>query len=576
MKPPPPSVPKGNKEERTEAFNLTKLELTLISHEIETMSKTTPEFFKGQLTPDVVEFFASGSADAGQQTGSPLPLSLFIKAVEQAPVAISITDKKAKILYINDAFIEVTGYRADEILGENESKLSHKCTPRELYYDLWHTITRKQVWHGQLVNRRKQGERYLADLTIAPMLNETGAISHYIGMHRDVTQAYRAEQQLNNQKHLIESVINASPVAMAVLDGDHRIILDNQMYKMLVSELGHNEPARFFLDALRQDMADLWPEGVSLPRAFSNREVRVEGAGRRGTRWFTCSGNWFSEEDARADHFFLKQSREYLLLTINDITLQRRQQEKLQLQALRDMMAEEEHIRSIRETLLGAMHQIRQPQNQINAAIQLMAQRNDANNKPLKDLLGQVRQMGDDTLKTLQRCVPEIPETAVVPVNINQLLHEVMLLYSTKFLANGVVVDWLPNPVLPSILGSANKLRTLFKQLLDNAVNAMNRAGSRERMIKISTTVGRDWIYVSIADSGPGIPSHQRNKVFEPFFTTQAMGGLQAGMGLVMAKEIVNQHNGLIAIDPNYKDGCCFNLSFPVCPKNISTVTGYE
>jgi len=48
----------------------------------------------------------------------------------------------------------------NEILGENESKLSDKCTPREVYYSLWHTITRKQVWQGQLVNRRKQGERW--------------------------------------------------------------------------------------------------------------------------------------------------------------------------------------------------------------------------------------------------------------------------------------------------------------------------------------------------------------------------------------------------------------------------------
>ena len=540
------------------------------------MSDTIPDFFKGQLPLDVVEFFSPGSAYASHKTGNCLPLSLFIKTVAQAPIAISITDKKARILYINEAFTKVTGYAADEILGENESRLSDKSTPREVYYDLWRTITRKQVWQGQLVNRRKLGERYLADLTIAPMLDENGKISHYIGMHRDFTQAFLAKQQLSNQKHLIESVINASPVAMAVLNSDHRIILDNQMYKMLISELGLNEPAHFFLEALKQEMSDLWPEGVSLPRAFSNREVRFEGSGRRGTRWFSCSGNWFSEEDVRADNFFIKHSQEYLLLSINDITLQRRQQEKLQLQTLRDMMAEEEHIRSIRETLLGAMHQIRQPQNQISAAIQLMDQRNDANNKPLKDLLGQVRQMGEETLQTLQRCIPEIPETAIVPVNLNQLLHEVMMLYSTKFLANGVVVDWLPNPVLPSVLGSANKLRTLFKQLLDNAVNAMNRAGSRERLIKISTTVEYDWIRVSIADTGPGIPPHQRNKVFEPFYTTETMGSLQAGMGLVMAREIVSQHSGLIAIDPNYQIGCCFNLSFPVCPKNITTVTGYE
>jgi signal transduction histidine kinase len=127
------------------------------------------------------------------------------------------------------------------------------------------------------------------------------------------------------------------------------------------------------------------------------------------------------------------------------------------------------------------------------------------------------------------------------------------------------VVDWLPNPVLPSILGSENKLRMLFKQLIDNAVNAMNRAGSHERMIKIITAVDREWVLVTISDSGPGIPANQRNKVFEPFFTTQQnVGGVQAGMGLVMVREIVNQHQGMIEIDPNYSAGCSFNISFPV------------
>jgi nitrogen fixation regulatory protein len=547
------------------------------------MSKPTPDYPLGENGIDTTEPITSDKETKDSATqpvkskgkqANTLPLSLFVKAVEQAPVAISITDKKANILYINDAFASVTGYKAAEILGVNESKLSDKSTPRQVYYDLWHTISRKQVWHGQLVNRKKMGQRYLADLTIAPMLDEHGAISHFIGMHRDVTKSHHSEQQVGNQKQLIESVINASPVAMAVLDDGKRVVLDNQMYKMLISELDKKEPALFFLDALEQEVGSLWDNPDK--RGFAHLEVRVDGAGRRGTRWFACSGNWFIEDDTCADNFFVKQSKDYLLLSINDVSQQRRQQENLQIQTLRTMLAEEEHIRGIRETLLGAMHQIRQPLNQINAAIQIMAQRNDANNKPLRDLLSQVRLMGEDTLATLQRCVPEIPESAVVPVNLNQLLHEVMLLYSTKFLANGVVVDWLPNPVLPSILGSANKLRMLFKQLIDNAVNALNRAGSRERVIKISTSVEHEWVRVSIADTGPGIPINQHNKVFEPFFTTEVMGGIQAGMGLVMVKEIVSQHNGMIAIDPDYQDGCCFNISFPVCPKHISTVSGHE
>ncbi|WP_446810237.1 nitrogen fixation negative regulator NifL [Methylomonas sp. 2BW1-5-20] len=545
------------------------------------MTKSTPDYLQGQIEIETADLLAPALGASGQlpKPGKPaktLPFSLFVKAVEQAPVAISITDKKANILYINEAFTDVTGYNAAEIIGQNESQLSDKSTPRQIYYDLWHTISRKQVWHGQLVNRQKMGQRYLADLTIAPMLDERGAISHYIGMHRDVTQAHYAEQQVNNQKQLIESVLNASPVAMAVLDNDKRVVLDNQMYKMLISELDKKEPALFFLEALEQDMGDLWGDNINRQHGFANREVRIESAGLKGTRWFSCSGNWFIENDVCADSFFARQSKDYLLLTINDVSALRRQQEKLQIQTLRTILAEEEHIRSIRETLLGAMHQIRQPLNQVNAAIQIMTQRNDANNSPLRDLLGQVQKMGEETLVTLQRCVPEIPESAVVPVNLNQLLHEVMLLYSTKFLANGIVVDWLPNPVLPSILGSENKLRMLFKQLIDNAVNAMNRAGSRERAIKISTATDHDWVCVAIDDTGPGIPSNQRSKVFEPFFTTnQSSFGVQAGMGLVMAKEIVNQHSGMIEIDPHYQNGCSFKISFP-CQKNTAMVNIHE
>lgn len=546
------------------------------------MSKTTPEFIDSQIGPEVVDLLApvpvsARAAKKSLSQSQTLPFSLFVATVEQAPVAISITDKKANILYINKAFTCVTGYTADEILGLNESKLSDKCTPRPVYYDLWHTISRKKIWHGQLINRRKQGERYLADLTIAPMLDEHGAISHYIGMHRDITPAHYTDQQVKNQKQMIESVINASPIAMVVLDSNRRIILDNQMYKMLISELGYKEPAFVFLDSLQEDIGDLWePQaGTDRRRDFSNREIRMEGKGAHGVRWFSCSGNWFNVDDTEAEGFFSKQSKECLLLSINDISLLRHQQEKLQLQSLHNILAEEEHLRSIRETLLGAIHHIRQPLNQINAAIQIMSQRNESQNQALWDLLHQVQAMGEDTLNTLQRCVPEIPETAVIPVNLNQLLHEVILLNSQKLLANGVVVDWLPNPVLPGVLGAENKLRMLFKQLLDNAINAINQAGRRERLIKISTFQENGWVHVSIADSGPGIPPQQRNKVFEPFFTTRSNLGGSHGMGLVMAREIVNQHGGIIEIDPEYNQGCRFNISFP-SQHNSSWVSIHE
>ena len=545
------------------------------------MNKTKLENLITQLTElndKDPEITSAGYVDAGflRNIWEGLPLSIYIKTVEQAPVAISITDKKANILYVNEAFAKVTGYESEEILGENESKLSDKCTPKQVYYDLWHTITRKQVWNGQVVNRRKQGDRYLAELTIAPMLDENGKISHYIGMHRDISRQYLAEQRVNNQKLLIESVINTTPVALVVLDRNNQIILDNDMYKMLISDLDHVQPIKFFLETLTRDLGDLWNSPEIVQKGFTNHEVRFEGNSLRQTRWFTCSGNWFTEHDPGADNFFSRETRDYLLLSISDISPLKRQQEKLHLQTLQHLLTEEEHIRSIRETLLGAIHHIRQPINQIKAALQIMMQRNDSNNQPLQDLLHQVLNMGEDTVSTLQKCVPEISETVESSVNLNQLIHEVMRLYKTRFLANGVVVDWQPNPLLHNILGAEKKLHMLFKQLLDNAINAFNRAGSPERCITIGTRMNLDWVEVSICDSGPGIPLNLHNKVFEPFFSTETRTGIQSGMGLVMVKEIVNQHKGIIVIEPDYTHGCCFTIKFPAYNSKSDKVSGNE
>jgi nitrogen fixation negative regulator NifL len=493
-----------------------------------------------------------------------VPYNLFVETVEQVPIAISITDKKAKILYVNEEFIKVTGYQPDDILGQNESVLSDKRTPREVYHDLWHTISSKKVWYGKLCNRHKLGQRYLAELTIAPILNEQGAITHYVGMHRDITNAYEDEKRINNQKLLIESVINSSPMAMVVIDSEDRVILDNHNYKALVSDLDKGEPAHYFLQLLREEMGDLWTELQSKEQGFNNREYKVETKGGQRIYWFSCAGNWFIENEVNMDAFFEDVAKQYLILTITDITRQRKQMEDLYVQTLKTMMAEDERVRSIRETLLGAMHHINMPMNQIRAAEQILRHKKDEQNQGLLKILQEIQESGEEAVATMQKCIPEILQPAVIPVNLNQILHEVLLLCHERLWGNGIEVHWRPLAELPTVLGCENRLRMLFKQLIDNAIEAITESSSSEQRITIATDKDADLVYVSIEDSGPGIPAEKRAKVFEPFYTTRPMGGSQAGMGLVMAKEIVNQHQGFIEIDPTYDQGCRIKVGFPL------------
>lgn len=501
-----------------------------------------------------------------------MPYNLFVEAVEQVPIAISITDKKAKILYVNEEFSRVTGYQPEDILGKNESLLSDKRTPRDVYYDLWHTIRSKKVWRGTLCNRHKFGHRYLADLSIAPMLNEQGMVTHYIGMHRDITQSYESEKKVVNQKLLIESVINSSPIAMVVIDNQDRVILDNHMYKALISDLDKGEPALYFLQLLRDEMGDLWSQLQHNEQGFNNREFRIEGKGNRRSRWFSCAGNWFMENEVNADAFFEKASKQYLILTITDITRQRRQMEELHIQTLKTIMSEDERVRSIRETLLGAIHQIQMPMNQIRAAEQILRHKRDEQHEGLLQNLLQIQKSGEEAIAMMQKCIPEILQTAVIPVNLNQILHEVLLLSDQRILSRGIDVHWQPLTELPPMLGSENRLRILFKQLIDNAIEAVGTSDNSEQRLKITTDADTDLIYVGIEDSGPGIPFEKRTKVFEPFYTTRPMGGNQAGMGLVMAKEIVNQHQGFIDIDPGYDQGCRFKISFPLHKQGLKGI----
>jgi nitrogen fixation negative regulator NifL len=192
------------------------------------------------------------------------------------------------------------------------------------------------------------------------------------------------------------------------------------------------------------------------------------------------------------------------------------------------------------------------PMNQIRAAEQILRHKHDDQHAGLLQILQQIQQSGEEAVATMQKCIPEILQTAVIPINLNQILHEVLLLSNQRLCSNDIDVHWLPLSELPTMLGSENRLRILFKQLLDNAIEAISESNNAEQRIKITTNTDADLIYVTIEDNGPGIPVEKRAKVFEPFYTTRPMGGNQAGMGLVMAKEIVNQHQGVIEIDPDY------------------------
>ncbi|MCH7873245.1 MAG: response regulator, partial [Planctomycetes bacterium] len=125
-------------------------------------------------------------------------------ALAAAANAIVITDRNGCITWVNPAFTDLTGYTSKAAIGQNPRFLkSDKCDDA-FYRDLWNTILAGDVWHGELVNRRKDGSLYTEEMTVTPVKDEGGAITHFIAIKQDVSERKRADEQLRKTNAMLE------------------------------------------------------------------------------------------------------------------------------------------------------------------------------------------------------------------------------------------------------------------------------------------------------------------------------------------------------------------------------------
>ncbi|HEV8383271.1 MAG TPA: PAS domain S-box protein, partial [Candidatus Acidoferrales bacterium] len=125
-------------------------------------------------------------------------------ALESAANAILIADREGQITWINPAFTRLTGYTAEEVVGQNPRLLKSGTQRRDLYEQMWKTILAGEVWHGEMTNRRKDGSLYEEEMTITPVRGSSGEISHFIAIKQDVTTRRRSEEEIRKLNEELE------------------------------------------------------------------------------------------------------------------------------------------------------------------------------------------------------------------------------------------------------------------------------------------------------------------------------------------------------------------------------------
>jgi len=192
------------------------------------------------------------SQDVTGQQEMEAQMQLLASAVQHSGEAILITDVENNIITVNPAFTRLTGYTAEEVVGQNPRLLSAGRTTQEEYARMWDALVRIGFWQGEIWDRRKDGETYPKWLSISVIRDDDGKIRYHVAHFTDVSSERAAEERLHHMAH--HDVLTGLPnrlnlkgrleQAMAVARRDGRrvavLFIDLDRFKVVNDTLGHH------------------------------------------------------------------------------------------------------------------------------------------------------------------------------------------------------------------------------------------------------------------------------------------------------------------------------------------------
>ena len=218
------------------------------------------------------------------------------------------------------------------------------------------------------------------------------------------------------------------------------------------------------------------------------------------------------------------------------------------------------------ELTTSIAHEMNQPLGSILAnveTLQSMLKSPAPDMDEIREIAADIRRddvRASEVIQRLRSLLKKAP-FEVKPVDLSEIVRESVALLSSQVAARQVDVSTaIGSPSLP-ISGDRIQLQQVILNLIVNAMDAMSNIPASGRELAIWTSLRDEFAEVAIADAGPGIPPDKLNDVFQPFFTTKTHG---IGMGLSIARTIVEAHNGTISAHNQAKGGAVFRVLLPL------------
>lgn len=468
---------------------------------------------------------------------------------------VFVSSKKGRFLDVNPALLQMLGYQdKDEFLSLDLATDVYLRPEDRLEYRK--IIEKKgQVVDYELQWRRRDGHILHILLTSNVRYDTHGEILGYEGIVVDQTQRKQIETQIREAHDFLDKTISCSPNAIMAMD-----------MKGVIKLWNHGAEEVFGYTALevvgKMSIQQIYSKEVSRKIMEMIQDEGYGGKGRLNTYplTFTREDGELVEGNLSAGIIYDEKGNE-LATVATFVDLKELLNTERELSSARQHLLQSEKLAAMGRLTSQIAHEMNNPLFGIMNTLELMKTEISPTNKRRKLLdmsLSEIMRLADMLKKMLSFSKPD--QEIRVELGIDTILDELLLLYEKRFRENSIKLelDLVENP--GKIIGSKDQMRQVFINMFSNAMYAMPDGG----ILKITTSLARDMLKITIKDTGTGIKPAHMEKIFDSFFTTKKESVQGVGLGLSVCYGFIKDHGGDIIVSSKEGEWTQFVISLPL------------
>ncbi|HAX97369.1 MAG TPA: hypothetical protein DCY12_00355 [Candidatus Atribacteria bacterium] len=486
--------------------------------------------------------------------------------------AIIATDLQWKILEFNTGARKIFGWEKGEILGEYLYRTYVEKKESFIEWEEFKKLQCGEALEKEVIRKKKSGEMYLSRSVITAMRDIEGELIGYLEISRDITERKRLEWELIETKDYLENILESSADGIITTDQKGIVTYVNRGFEEILQEkkekLIGSHVSLFYLDGIAEARKIM--NILRRNQKFINYEMTMTDKNSR-------------EIPINTSAALLKNFKGEIIGTVGifkDMTEKKRLEAKLR--KAEASLIQSAKMRELGDLVAGVAHEINNPLMATQIIIyrlkedylqQQQQQQNYSHKKliELVDLIGRC----NDRIATIVNHLREFSretEMKFEPLDIRIPLNNSLLITGQMLLDHHIEVTKDVPDQLPMVMGSAPQLEQVFLNIISNARDSLDSQHSDRELIirsfhRVKNGIGGE-VIVSFTDTGPGIPPEIKYKIFDPFFSTKAVG-TGTGLGLSICYGIVEKHGGRIEVDSEVGKGATFRIILPALSSNF-------